>query len=249
MITIFDAPEPPRRRLRKSRPKPVDPEATPTPVPVTLLTAVRTEALGDEGAAQAWLQTVAEDEDSRDAEIATALVLINAAVHAHRVASLDGHLPDISTTHALTVRIGYGDGEGLADGKWEKAIELARGARRKRTELLAPQEKVAAILGGRETLDAATGAILRARVDLDSGRARDAALQLRMGLEAILADHESFGKSGQEEDLAALKERRRAVGEIAGEALAGPLGPGRVEALGETLGLCERVLRRRRAYG
>ena len=151
---------------------------------------------------------MAEDEDARDAEIATALVLINAAVHAHRVASLDGHLPDISTTHALTVRIGYGDGEGLADGKWEKAIELARGARRKRTELLAPQEKVAAILGGRETLDAATGAILRARVDLDSGRARDAALQLRMGLEAMLADRESFGKSGQEEDLAALEERR-----------------------------------------
>ena len=249
MITIFDAPEPPRRRLRKARPKPVDPDVAPTPVPVTLLTAVRTEALGDEGAAQAWLQAVAEDEDARDAEIATALVLINAAVHAHRVASLDGHLPDISTTHALTVRIGYGDGERLADGKWEEAIELPRGARRKRTELLAPQEKVAAILGGRETLDAATGAILRARVDLDSGRVRDAALQLRMGLEAMLTDRESFGKSGQAEDLAALEERRAPTADVATEALSAALSHEGVETLAETLSLCERVLRRRRAYG
>lgn len=249
VVNVISAPEQPRRRLRAPKPKQVDSAVEPPAVPLTILTAVRPQSLGDEEAAQSWLAALREDPDARDAEVGEALKLINSAIHAHRMASLDGNLADVAAAHALVVRIGFGDGEGLADGRWEEAIELPRGARRKRAELLAPQEKVAAILGGRERFDAATGALLRARSDLDAGRSRDSALQLRVGLEAMLADRESFGTSGQEKDLAALEERRSATVEAANEAIRGELGEDRLAAITETLSLCERVLRRRRAYG
>jgi len=249
VVTITDAPQPARRRLRKAKPKEVAPPAEPGALPMTLLTAVRPQPLGDDEAARSWLAAMRDDEDAIDAEVSDALVLINSAVHAHRVASLDGHLADVSPAHALTVRIGFGDGEALADGRWDEAIELPRGARRKRSELLAPQEKVAAILGGRDDLDAATGALLHARADLDAGRMRDCALQIRIGLEAMLADRETFGSSGQEDDLAALEGRRAITGETANEALRSALSAERAAELTETLRLAERVLRRRRAFG
>ena len=51
--------------------------------------------------------------------------------------------------------------------------------KRKRGETLAPQERLAAILGGRDALLAGEELLLRARLDLDAGRTREAALQAR----------------------------------------------------------------------
>jgi hypothetical protein len=175
--------------------------------------------------------------------------LINAAVQAQRTATLDPFLADVSAQHALAVRIGFGDGEALADGRYERAIDLPGAERRPRTEALAPQETIAAVLGGRRPLDACTGALLRARADLDAGRHRDAALQTRIGLAALLADRDQFGAPNQAEDLAVLEGRAAAVKSTAEEALRGGLATDRVAELAQTLKLCERVLRRRRAYG
>ena len=50
--------------------------------------------------------------------------------------------------------------------------------------------------------------LIRARADLDAGRTREAALQLRVGLEALLAEREALAAPDQDEDLAALDERR-----------------------------------------
>ena len=44
------------------------------------------------------------------------------------------------------------------------------------------------MLGGRERVDVCETLLLRARADLDAGREREAALQLRVGLEALLAE-------------------------------------------------------------
>ena len=249
MITIAGAPEPPRRRLRRAKPKDAEPLGEPPTVPLTTLTAIHPEPLGELEAANRWLSELRGDEEATEELVEEALRLINRAVHAHRTAALDPHVPDISAPHALAVRIGFGDGEGLADGRWEEAIELPGAGRRGRLEALAPQERVAAILSGRESVDAATTALLRARVDLDGERDRDAALQLRVGLEALLADRANFASSGQAEDLASLGERRKITGEGANAALSGPLSASQVEELETTLKLCERVLRRRRAYG
>ena len=123
------------------------------------------------------------------------------------------------------MRIGYGSGEEVADGRFTAAREVdvrASGAsrRRRREEELRPQERVAAVLGGRERLDACETLLLRARADLDAGRDREAALQLRVGLEALLVELQgALADPGHEEDMATLSERRSEVGEAANAAL------------------------------
>jgi hypothetical protein len=150
------------------------------------------------------------------------------------------------------VRIGYGTGEETADGLYSAVREVdvwASGAsrRRRREEDLRPQERVAAVLGGRERLDVCETLLLRARADLDAGRRREAALQLRIGLEALLAElGESKGSDGHAEDLATLRENRREAGEAANEALAGELTTQRLGQVTELLARSERDLRRRR---
>jgi hypothetical protein len=248
VVRVAGAPLAPRRRLRKRKPAAVAPEPDAPTVPLTTLTVVDPQPLGGSAEAESWLAGI-RDSDLLEETVADAVGVANAAVHAYRAASLDPAVADVSAARALTVRVGYGSGESLADGRWEEAIELPGAERARRIEALAPQERVAAALGRREPVDAATGALLRARGDLDAGRPRDAALQLRVGLEAMLADREAFGGAGQAEDLAALGERRGVTGEAANAALTGPLPPERVAELEQTLRLCERVLRRRRAYG
>jgi hypothetical protein len=236
----------PRRRLRKQKPREVEPEAGRIEVPVTTVTVIEPEPLAE---AAGWLDSVRGDEQAAKALVASALRLVNTAIHAARTAALDPAIADVGAAIALAVRLGYGGGEGLADGRWEEAVELPPPARPGRIEALAPQERVADVLSGRQPVDAATSAILRARADLDAGRARDAALQLRVGLEAMLADRDSFGGSRQADDLAALEARKAITGEAANEALAGALDEARTGAVEETVRICERVLRRRRAYG
>lgn len=240
---------PPRRRLRRAKPKDAEPEAKLASVPLTSLTAIRPEGLGDADAAGRWLEQVREDQELTEAAIAEALLLINEAVHASRTATLDAHRADVDSEHALAVRIGFGHGEELADGRWEEAIEVPAGERRRRAEALRPQERIAAVLGARERVCACELLLLRARADVDATRTREAALQLRVGLEALLAERSVFATTAQKPDLAALDERRKITGAAANEALAGDLSEARAAEVIETLRLCERVLRRRRALG
>ena len=101
------------------------------------------------------------------------------------------------------MRVGFGSGDELADGRWSEAIELPRRERRRRrAEALRPQERLAAVLGGREHVDACETLLLRARLDLDQDRFREAALQLRIGLEALLAELPGREGRDQEGDLA-----------------------------------------------
>jgi hypothetical protein len=105
------------------------------------------------------------------------------------------------------------------------------------------------VLGRRTTVAACELLLIRARSDLDAGRTREAALQLRVGLEALLAEREALAAPDQEKDFAALDERRQITGEAANEALAGELSEARAAEVTETLRLSERVLRRKRARG
>jgi hypothetical protein len=103
------------------------------------------------------------------------------------------------------------------------------------------------VLGGREQLDACETLLLRARADLDAGRNREAALQLRVGLEALLAEIPgTVSDPGHEEDVATLTSRRQEAGELANAALAGDLNSTQLKTLYELLAICERILRRRR---
>lgn len=247
VVAVADSPPPPRRRLRRPRPQDIDPDAKPKAVPLTTLTVVRPEALADPEAAAQWFEGIRGDVKALSAELDVALEIVNRALHAFRTATLDPAVADASAAHALAVRLGYGTGEALSRGRWDEAVELPPEARQRRAEALRPQERVAAVLGHREVIAPHEALFVRARSDLDAGRAREAALQLRVGLEALLSDLEGTAPR-LAKDVAEVRDRRSITGRAANEALRGDLSAGRQAELAETLRLCERLLRKRHAY-
>lgn len=248
VVRSFGAPAPPRRRLRRSRPGKANPDAKPV-LPVTELTWVEADPL--EGDPDSWLNSVSDDREAGDEIVARARLCATRALAARRVAAADPAVPDVHTATALSIKLGYGLGDGLVEGQFEQAVELPREESRaaSRTAALRPQERLAALLGARERALAGEELLLRARADLDAARGREAALQLRVALEALLAERERLKAPGQDDDLAALEERRSITGAAANEALSGDLRADRLAEVAETVEICERVLRRRSALG
>ena len=119
--------------------------------------------------------------------------------------------------------------------------------RRRRQEDLLPQGRLAAALRGRERPDACETLLLRARADLDAGRHREAALQLRIGAEALLAELPgAVSDPGHDRDMELIEEQSDELANISSAALAGNLTSQQVEAIADLLPVCERILRRRR---
>jgi hypothetical protein len=251
VVETLAAPPPPRRRRRK--PKPLEEDAEPAPAPLARVTAIRApEPFESSEQAERWLSETLADEDATDVVVAEALSLLNRALHAQGVAGADPLSRELRSEHASAVRLGHGSGKQVASGRFTSAHQIdvrggGRSRRRQREEELRPQERVAAVLGARESLDACEALILRARADLDAGRRREAALQLRVGLEALLVELDgALADPGHAEDMASLKARRGEAGDAANEALRGDLGATSLNSVGELLETCERVLRRRR---
>ena len=228
---------PRRSRLRGRRGRRVE-GADPEPVATTRATLVAPEAFeGGEEAARAWLADMRRDKPRAAGELELAVRRLNRALHAQRVATGDPYVRDVSSAQALVARIGYGSGEEAADGRFADAWELPRDHDRTRRSMEAPEERFAAILGGRERVLAGEELVLRARADLDSGRTREAALEARVALEALLAELPA---------AAALAPLRPAVGEAANAALAGSLPADLERRLLEAVEAMEAALRRRR---
>ena len=245
VIGGFDAPRRLRRRTRRADPGP-------TSVELTRATVIDATPLGELDEADAWLERACGDD--RERVTGEALALLNRAVAGHRVASADPWVPDADPTHALVCRVGYGTGEQVAEGDWESARELplpapaaapARWSSR-------PQERLAALLSGRDAALACEELTLRARGDLDHGRPREAALQLAIALDAALAELEAWREQGDmARRLEELDDRRGAVAEAARAALAGGSTTprcvdGRSAARG---GVASAALRARRSAG
>jgi hypothetical protein len=249
VVATLGAPRADRRRGRRRRrgaPAPERSEAE--ALPLTRLTVVTPTELGSESEARRWLDRVAGDADAAEAQVGAALLLVNRALAAQRAGAQDPYVHELSAARAVAVRVGYGSGEEVADGQWSNAreIEVAE-RRRRRSELLQPTERVAAVLGGRDELLACETLVLRARLDLEQERPREAALQLRVGLEVLLRELADESSEGVREDLAALEASRDAVVEAANESLRGQPGEQGVAAVRDALARCERALRRRRA--
>lgn len=235
VIGGLEAPRRGRRRARRA-----DPEVK--EVDVTRATVIEVSPLGDLDAADAWLdRAVSEERVVREA-----LAVLNDAVAAWRVSSLDPWVADAATERALVCRVGYGTGEQVADGEWESARELP-GPKRSRS-MLAPGERVAAILGGRDVALACEELALRARGDLDHGRERAAALQLSVALDAALAELEVWREALGErlDELAALRDQVHAA---AAAALQGGLEPETAALVERALGRLEAALRARVVTG
>ena len=154
--TLGSPPQPHRRRRRA---KGVEPEPAAAPLPLARVTAIRAFApFADEDEARRWLDEVTEAEETADEIVADAVALLNRALHAQWVAAAEPHAAELTPERAVAVRIGFGAGEEVADGRFNEAREVdvwATGAsrRRRREEGMWPQERVRGVLGGRERFD------------------------------------------------------------------------------------------------
>ena len=240
MLSTLGAPE--RRRLGGRRPRSVS-EAEPEPVPTTRATVARSAPFGTEEEAAAWLAGA-----DLDAELAAAVVTLNRALHAHRVAAADPYVTEVSLARALVARVGYGSGDAVVDGRFGEAREVAVGGReRPRRSMEAPDERFAALLGGREQVLPAEELVLRARADLNAGRLAEAALQARVAIEALLAARVASADSGPAG--ASLASHRDAIAAAASAALSGEMPGDSAAALEEAVATMELALKRRRLGG
>lgn len=177
----------PKRHLLKGRRGNKVKSAEPIPVPISRATVVKPEPFEDTAAARRWMSELKKEQ--LDAELASAAGELNTLLRAHRAASSDNTVRDVAPPAALVTRVGFGIGDQVADGKYQEATELPyRPPRTRRSEALSPQERLAAVVGGRETPLASEELILRARTDVDAGHWREAALQARIALECLLAE-------------------------------------------------------------
>ncbi len=252
VLETLGAPPPPgRRRRRPSRGRPrrgADDPAAGAGHRGPRLRAVRRSA--EEAAA--WLGAAIAEEESIDAVVAEGIGLLNRALHAHAAAAADPHGSELDPEAAIIVRVGIGSGDEVAAGRFTQAhdvdVRAPASRRRRREQELRPQERVAAVLGRRERIDACETLLLRARADLDAGRDREAALQLRVGLEALLIELQgALVDPGHEEDMATLSRAARRGGRGRQHRPPGRARRRRAtQVVRELLEICERVLRRRR---
>lgn len=250
VVKTAGAPRPAARRRRRARA--VEPGAPAAALPLVRVTAIRAFAPFDgPEAAQRWLDATSETEDAVEAVVAAGVRLLNRALHVRAVAGADQHSSQLSPERAVAVRLGYGSGEETVGGGFVAAREVdvrtAASRRRRRQRELEPQERLAAVLAGRAALDACETLLLRARADLDAGRHREAALQLRIGLEALPVEmRNAVADPGHKRDLETLERRQEEAAAIADAALRGEPSAAQREALLGLLEIAERVLRRRR---
>jgi hypothetical protein len=231
-----------RRRLALRKQRDVPPQPEPTPVATGRATVIDVaERLPDPAQARAWLERAGED------ELADGLSVLNRALQAFRLVTADPYLHTVGRRQALVARIGFGAGDEVADGLWTDARELLLAdGRPRRTRVLQPQARLAAVLGAREEPLACEELSLRARQDLDHGREREAALQLLVALDAALAElaRDPTAKVLAER-LTELRGQREAMAAAAQSALAGPLSAAEREIVTFTLQRIEAALRAR----
>ena len=202
IVKSLDAPRPAGRSRR--RPRPVDPEL-PETVPLTRVTVAGSERFEERTSALRWLEATAGDAERRSAQVRAATRLLNRALNALRAAARDPLVQDTGATRALAIRIGFGSGEELAEGRWTEARALPP-PRRGRLDDVDPQTRVAAVLAGREEVHPAETLLQRARLDLDQGRIAEADYGARAAAAAL---EEIPGEPNEKirKQLAALRER------------------------------------------
>jgi hypothetical protein len=234
-------------------------EATPEPAPVTTAraTVIDPVPLSLETQAKAWLTDL-----DREREIGAATAVLNRVLHLHRLASADPTVHAVSPGQALVIRAGWGEGEQVADGVWAHARELdpsagrrSRGrGRRDRSAALRPQERLAALLGGRTSTLVCEELVLRCREDLDAGRIAHAAIQLDAAYAAAIPELRAEERQDLAVRIAELEKLHDGVAALARAALdhpgAGQTPPGLdTERLEHALVRIESALRARTATG
>jgi hypothetical protein len=181
------------RRGSRRLAAPVAPEPEPASAPLTRATVIDPVSVSAERQAQAWL---AELDSGR--EVLAACAVLNRVLYLHRVACADPYIHELSGNQALVIRAGWGAGEQVASGRWLFAREVpapggGSGGRRwpggrRYSAALRPGERLAQLLSGRTEPLVCEELTMRARLDLDQGRLRHAAIGLRAAYDAALPE-------------------------------------------------------------
>jgi hypothetical protein len=202
--------------------------------------------LSAESQARAWL---AQLDPEREA-LAAAGVL-NRVLFAQRIAGAAPHIHEVSPAQALVLRAGFGEGEHVADGLWLDARELLLSNKRagRRAAVLRPQERLAALLSGRERHLLCEELVLRARLDLDGGRVALAAIQLERAYAAALGELPRELRPDLSQRIEELRELREGVRQAAGKAIEDGEREPDAQAVRHALERLEAALRARTAPG
>ena len=243
---------PPARRKRR-KPKKSGPEAHSGSVPVTVFTAIRSHIpFGSEREAVAWLAGVEGNPEQVEPLLEEAGSLLDRALAADAGASGRPYSGRPTFKEALQCRIGFADGDRISEGRYLRAIEIdIRGGREAgdlRTGRTRPIERIAAILGGKDEVDACEVLIPRIRADLDANRLIPAGLVLEVAIRTTIVETDlSLEDPAHEADLDQLEASLPALETIRDRALSGDgAWEGLAAGIEAPLAVAERVLRRRR---
>jgi hypothetical protein len=242
-----------RGRLGARRRPPVEPGwagmSSPT-VPSTRATVIDPVSVSAERQARTWLAQLDAERETR-----AAAATINRLLFAHRLATADPHVRELSPAQALATRAGWGEGEQVAYGQWSHARELRFSEHRKRrsSAALRPQERFAALLGAREAPLICEELALRARLDLDQGRHAHAAIELEQAYTAALSELPAEDRLDLEGRIAELEQLHPGVSAAAraafGERDPAASAESDAQALRHALARLEAALRARTAAG
>ncbi len=236
---------PRRGRLGARRRPPVEPGwaglSSPT-VPSTRVTVIDPVSVSAARQARTWLAQLDAERETH-----AAAATLNRLLFAHRIATADPHVRELSPAQALATRAGWGEGEQVAYGQWAHARELRFSERRtrRRSAALRPQERFAALLGAREAALLCEELALRAHLDLDQGRLAHAAIELDQAYTAALLELPAEDRPDLAPRIAELERLRPGV---VAAAHAVPATPDE-QALRQALTRLEAALRARTAAG
>ena len=195
-LQVVGAP-PARGGLVFRRARSVEPDQGPRDVSLLIATLIgasnRFERQVD---AVKFLEGCRADEGEQADLIHQCVDVVNLAIRAYRAAARDPFVSEIEAGDAREVRIGYGESDELTRGGWTEAFTPPppRAPRVPRSKRLRPTEVVALTIGGRLPLLDAEEMALRTMLDLEHGRPRTAALQLRACLEMLVAELTDAGE-------------------------------------------------------
>jgi hypothetical protein len=245
VLATLGAPRRARLGGCRRRPASATPQPPPAPVATTRATLIAARPFDDDAQAERWLAGV-----DAEAEVGAAVAVLNRMLHLHRTATADPYAREVARAQALVARVGLGAGEQVAEGRWTRALEVPPPRPPRRSAALRPDERLAALLAGRDAALACEELVLRARADVAAGRRREAALQLSVALDAALRELAPWApRADLRARLEELERLRPGVEAAAARALEGGLDDDATAAVEHALGRLEAALRARSAVG
>jgi hypothetical protein len=218
-VVVVESTERPRRRFRRRRGEAED-GGIQAATRVTVVDADPLEARD----AERWLARA-----DGEAALGEALEIVGRLLHLAAVAASDPVPRPLRARDLSRATLAYGTGPEGAYGRWTsgKPVRVPAdepGRRRGGARGTGADERLAELLSGRDAVLAAEVVALRARQDLAAGRVREAALGLRMALEAAIAELEPWRAAPQlDEAIAELRDARPRVADAAAAAVRGGL--------------------------